>query len=116
MSDKILKINDGFILRSVKGADGDEKFVVITVGEASKKLNGMITLNSTSVFVWKMLEKGATRNEIITAVANEYEVEASVVENDINELLDKIIKYGVVNGWRKNWRIIKLHGLFMYWN
>ena len=50
-----MKIAKGFILRTVKGADNEEKYVVITVGEAAKKLNGMITLNETCAFIWKLL-------------------------------------------------------------
>ena len=97
MSDKMLKINEGFILRTIQGANGEEKFVVITVGEASKKLNGMITLNSTCAFIWKMLETGTTRNDIITALAKQYSVEESVVSSDVDEVLLGFKKIGVIN-------------------
>ena len=97
MSDKILNINEGFILRTITDASGEEKSVVITVGEAAKKLNGMITLNSTCAFIWKMLEKGATRQEIISSLANQYSVDSSVVANDVDEVLNGFTKIGVIN-------------------
>ena len=97
MSDKILKVNEGFILRSITGANGEEKSVVITVGEASKKLNGMITLNSTCTFIWKMLEKGTTRNQIVSALAKQYSIEESVVASDVDEVLTGFKNIGVIN-------------------
>ena len=97
MCDKILKINEGFILRSITGANGEEKSVVITVGEAAKKLNGMITLNSTCAFIWKMLETGATRNQIVSSLAKQCSVEESVVASDVDEVLLGFTKLGVIN-------------------
>ena len=97
MSDKVYKINEGFILRSIVGANGEEKFVVITVGEAYKKLNAMITLNATCVFIWKMLEKGATKNEIVLSLSKEYAVDETVVADDVDEVLKGFINIGVIN-------------------
>lgn len=97
MDNKVYKINNGFILRAVKGTDGEEKNVVITVGEASKKLNGMITLNSTCAFIFKILEKGATRNEIITALSKEYGILENEVSADVDEVLVGFKNIGVIN-------------------
>ena len=50
-----MKIKDGFILREVAGS-----FVVVAVGKRAGEFNGVINLNQTSAFMWRMLEKGAT--------------------------------------------------------
>ncbi len=97
MENQILKINNGFILREVKGAEGKVSNVVITVGEASKKLNGMITLNETCAFIWKILENGATKEQIIDEVTKAYEVSADEVKGDVEEILAQFKKIGVIN-------------------
>ena len=52
-----MKINEGFVLRKV-GKDQ----VVVAIGEASARLNGLIKLNGTGVELWKQLEQGAGRD------------------------------------------------------
>ena len=54
-----MKINEGFVLRKV-GKDQ----VVVAIGEASARLNGLIKLNGTGVELWKQLEQGAGRDEL----------------------------------------------------
>lgn len=92
-----MKISNGFILRTLKGANGEEKNVVITVGEASKKLNGMITLNETCAFLWKILEKGATREEIIDAFSKEYNASVSEIASDVDEILNGFKQIGCID-------------------
>ena len=43
-----MKIKQGFMLREVAG-----NYVVVAVGEASKKFNGVINLNESGAFIWK---------------------------------------------------------------
>lgn len=83
-----MKIKDGFIRREVAGS-----VVVIAVGEAGEKFNGMMKLNETGSFLWKKLENGASFDELVTELLEVYDVSAqraaSGVENFIAEL-DKI--------------------------
>lgn len=92
-----MKISNGFILRTIKGANGEEKNVVITVGEASKKLNGMITLNETCAFLWKILEKGATRDEIVEAFCTEYNADIKEISSDVDEIIQSFKEIGCID-------------------
>ena len=92
-----MKISKGFILRAIKGANGEESNVVITVGEASKKLNGMITLNPTCAFIWQVLQNGATREELIDAMIKEYDVSAEEVSNDVDNVINQFKQLGVID-------------------
>lgn len=94
-----MKISKGFILRTIKGANGEESHVVITVGEASKKLNGMITLNPTCAFIWQVLQNGATREELIDAMIKEYDVSAEEVSNDVDNVINQFKQLGVIDDW-----------------
>ena len=80
-----MKLKSGFILREIAGSS-----IIVPVGDRVKEFNGVINLNDTGVFLWKMLEKGATEQELVEALLNEYEVEKEIAERDVNKLVSKL--------------------------
>lgn len=96
-----MKIKNGYILREMSKKDGI--FVVVSVGEERGNLKGYITLNESGAFIWKLLEKGATKEEIVQALLSEYEVEKSVVEVDVESVIQKIKSIGALDDWRIYW-------------
>lgn len=81
-----MKIKDGFILRDIAG-----KTLVVAVGERSKSFRGMVTLNETGKYIWKILEKGATKEEIVESILAEFEgADRLTVENDVNAFISKL--------------------------
>jgi len=82
-----MKIKDGYLLREVAG-----NYIVVAIGEQAVDFDGVITINEIGAFIWKLLEKGAELPELIDAVLNEYDVEKSIVETDINNFIDKMKK------------------------
>ena len=80
-----MKIKEGFVLREVAG-----NFIVVAVGSAVKEFNGIINLNETGAFLWKIVEKGCEREDLINALLGEYEVEKETAEKDIDEFIGKL--------------------------
>ncbi len=80
-----MKLKSGFILREIAGNS-----IIVPVGERVKDFNGVINLNDTGVFLWKLLEKGATETELVDALLNEYDVEREIAERDVNKLVCKL--------------------------
>lgn len=80
-----MKLKSGFILREIAGSS-----IIVPVGDRVKEFNGVINLNDTGVFLWKLLEKGATEQELVEALLNEYEVEKEIAERDVNKLVSKL--------------------------
>lgn len=80
-----MKIKDGFILRQVAG-----NYIVIGVGEEAVDFNGMITVNETGAFLWKILEKGATKEEMLSGLMSEYDVDEETAKKDITDFLYKL--------------------------
>ena len=58
-----MKINENFVLKSIAG-----EAVVMPVGDAVSKINGMIKLNPTAEIMWKALETEATIEDVISAI------------------------------------------------
>ena len=84
-----MKIKENFALRQVAGT-----WVVLPLSEATLNLNGMLTLNETGVFLWNLLEKGSTREDLATALTDEYEVSFEEALTDVDAYLARLNQIG----------------------
>lgn len=80
-----MKIKEGFVLKEI-----DNNFIVVAIGEAVKTFNGMIQLNETSAFLWKLLESGKEESEMAEEFAKEYGVSLEIATNDVNEFIQNL--------------------------
>ncbi len=86
-----MKIKNGFVRREVAGNN-----VVVAVGEASEKFNGMMKLNGTGTFLWQLLEKGGTREELIKKLLDEYDVDEATAEKGVDSFISELEKIGCI--------------------
>ena len=77
-----MKIKEGFMLREVAGS-----YVVVAVGKRSEQFNGMVNLNETGAFLWKLVEQGASRDELLNSLLEAYEVEREKAEKDVDKFI-----------------------------
>ena len=87
-----MKIKKGFMLRSVGGRN-----IVVAVGSAAAEFNGMITLNDSGAFLWKLLAKGSTYDELVLAMLAEYDVSEETAKKDIDVFLENVRKAGLID-------------------
>lgn len=81
-----MKIRDGFVARDV----GNKTFVV-AVGELSKKINVMITLNETGKAIWQALQVETNIDEIVEKLLNQFEgAERETVMQDVCAFVNKL--------------------------
>ena len=80
-----MKIKEGFILREVAGNS-----IVVAVGSAVKDFNGVINLNPTGAFLWKLLQDGAEKEDLVNALLNEYEVDEQTAKNDVDVFVGRL--------------------------
>lgn len=79
-----MRIKEGYVLREVA-----DSFIVLQVsGEV--QANRLITLNETGAFLWRLLENGATREEMIAKTEEEYDASRKRIEKDVDFLLSKM--------------------------
>ena len=86
-----MKIKNGFVKREVAGS-----YVVVSVDPANG-FNGMIKLNETSNFLWEKLALGATRDELVEALLDEYEVSEADAANGVDIFLTDVNRAGCVD-------------------
>ena len=87
-----MKIKDGFILRTVAGAN-----LVVAVGERSRDFNRMMKLNDTAAFLWRRLEEGCTEEQLAVALTREFEVTPEVAAWDVSEFVLSLREAGVLD-------------------
>ena len=88
-----MKIKDGFMLRRF-----GENYIVVAVGDDAENYNKLITLNTVGAFIYNLMEKDVTYEEIVSAVLDKYEADRKTVENDINKFLADGKKAGLIDG------------------
>lgn len=77
-----MKIEKEYILREIA-----DDYIIVPVGKAALEFNGMITVNETGAFLWNQLTKGTTKEELVHAMLEEYEVSEDEARIDIEEFL-----------------------------
>ena len=89
--EKEMKIRDGFVLRTVV-----DEFIVMPTGENIAKFEGAVVLNEVSAFVFRQLENAVSRDDLLTAIVNEFDVDEATAAADLDELLAQFGKMGLL--------------------
>ena len=80
----MLKLKEGYILRKIAGEN-----VVIASGE-ELDLNMMISLNETGTFLWKLLEKGSSEEEMVGEILKEYDTDEATAAAAVHRFVVKL--------------------------
>lgn len=87
-----MKISENYILREIAG-----EYIVVPTGSAAMDFKGLITLNDTGVFLWKLLqEDDQTKESLLDALCEEYEAVREEAKTDIEEFLQRIRSEGML--------------------
>lgn len=78
-----MKIKSGYRLRKV-GSNS----IVVALGNID--FSGLITVNETGTYIWKMLETGAETDEIVSSLAEECSVEPGEIRQDVVDFIEKL--------------------------
>lgn len=80
-----MKIKKGFVVREIAGSS-----VVIALGAATKDFNGMIKLNEMGRYIWDLLSKELTSDQIVDNIIENYEIDRDTVEKDVNKFIETL--------------------------
>lgn len=86
-----MKRNSAFLLQEVAGTQ-----VVIPVGSAAAKFDGMITLNAVGAYLWQLLETEQTLETLTTALTDRYDVTPETARTDAQAFVDSLLKAGAI--------------------
>lgn len=77
-----MRVKDGFILRKV-----GIQYVVAATGKASENFNGMMRLNESGAFAFRLLQEGITKDELVRHIVAEYDVGEEAARRDVENFL-----------------------------
>lgn len=86
-----MNIRQGFILREVAGT-----FVIISSGDDNLDFKGVITVNEVGALIWKGVEAGLGKEEIVEKILSEYDVTKEIALVDCDEFLEQLISKNII--------------------
>ena len=88
-----MKIKDGFILRKIAGED-----IVVPIGNNIADFNGVIRLNESAAFLWKVLQEEISKEDLVNSLIEEYGIDKSLATNDVEGFLDILEEHKAIEG------------------
>ena len=86
-----MKINKDFVSRNIAG-----DIILVPTGAASRKFNGMISLQGIGGFIWTCLGEGCDKETILNRIMAEYEVAEDVARADLDDFIGEMLKRGIL--------------------
>ena len=86
-----MKVKSGFVLRSVV-----DEHLVMPTGDNIGVFRGSLLLNDVAALVWEKLSSPVSRDDLLRAILDEYDVEESAAAADLDALLRQLREYDVI--------------------
>lgn len=80
-----MRVKEDFFLKRIAGMQ-----VVVPVGTENVNFQGMITLNETGAFLWELLTEERSKDKLIAALLEEYDVTEEKAAADIDRFIAKL--------------------------
>lgn len=78
-----MKIKDGFVLRNVV-----DEFIVMPTGENIARFDGAVVLNEVSAFVFEQLQHPVSKEDLLLAMLDEFDVDEETARKDLDALIE----------------------------
>ena len=87
-----MKIKSGFVIEKV--GDG---YLAVAVGDRADEFSGLIRMNSTGAFLWKLVEtRDMSKDELTEALLGEYDVDREIAAADIDKFEKQLRDGGII--------------------
>lgn len=86
-----MKLKDGFILKQI-----NKKYYAVPVGPLAARHKILVSMNGTCLFVWEQLQQERTKQELLSAILTEYDVDEQLATEDLDRFLGALEKAGLL--------------------
>ncbi len=86
-----MKISSNFIKREIFG-----DVFLVPIGEASKKINGLVSLNEVCAFIYDCFTEECMSEDVVKKVTEHYDVDESTARKDIEECVKGFVENGII--------------------
>ncbi len=88
---KDMKIKEGFALRTVA-----KEYIVMPTGSRIAEFDGAIALNEVSAFLFGKMLNPVSKEDLVIALLDEYDVDKETAERDVDSLIAKFTEMGIM--------------------
>lgn len=88
---KEMKIKENFTLRHIA-----DEYIVMPTGSSIANFDGAIALNEVSAFIFEKLTNPMSKDDLVVALLNEYNVDKETATKDIDALISKFEEMGII--------------------
>ena len=88
---KEMKIKENFTLRHIA-----DEYIVMPTGSSIANFDGAIALNEVSAFIFEKLTNPMSKDDLVIALLNEYNVDKETATKDIDALISKFEEMGII--------------------
>ena len=86
-----MKIKRGFVLQNVSGS-----YVACATGKLTKEFSGVVRMNDTGVFIWKLLTKEIKEDELVRKVAEAFGIDEELARRDVGAFVENLRVNGIL--------------------
>ena len=86
-----MKRKNEFIIRKVA-----QQYVIVAVGEESKRFNGMIKVNASGSFIWDLLENEIDIDTIVKSILVKYDIDEKTARADVDRFIGVLKDAGAI--------------------
>lgn len=90
--EKVYYANSAFILREIAGES-----VLVSIGSGVADFCGIIHLNPSAKILWKSLQRGASKNELIRELQKYFQVSEEKAAEDVEKSLTLLGEKGMIS-------------------
>lgn len=74
----------------------DDQIIAVPVGDGASQVHGLFKMNETAAFVFKLLQKGMTEQEIVDVMKKEYNAPEEKLSEDVHKCIETFIKMDLI--------------------
>ena len=86
-----MKAKNGFILRNIVG-----EHMLMPVDDNIGKFDGTVLFNDVSAFIWEKMSEPISRDDLLKAILDEYEVDEATAAADLDAVLKKFEELDII--------------------
>ena len=85
-----MKIKDHFVLQEIA-----DDYIAVPVAEEAERLKGIIKVNETGAFIWRILtDKDMSAEELVKELTSKYGIEPEKAQSDVDDFIMQIREMG----------------------
>lgn len=86
-----MKKADGYVIKKL-----EDEYVILPYGKRTEEVNEVIILSETAGFIYEKADQAENIAQLVQLVGKEYGVEASVVYEDVAEVVKTLQEKGIL--------------------